>query len=166
VLIQPTASWGFNTWSTAGCSQLIDHLAARGETVVLTAGKAENEIAMVKEIIAGCDGGAKIVNLAGQLTVTQLAVFIEKAKLFFGMDSLPRHMAAALKTPMVVLSGPSNLDHWRPWQAEHTLIWAGDYRPLPRVGDVDTNTGERYLYAIPAEDVIKAVGRRLDKTRS
>ncbi|MDR3348897.1 MAG: putative lipopolysaccharide heptosyltransferase III [Acidaminococcales bacterium] len=166
VLIQPTARWAFKTWSTAGFSQLIDYLNARGQTVVLTAGKAENEIAMVKEIIAGCAEGAKIVNLAGQLTLTQLAVFIEKAELFLGVDSVPMHIAAALKTPMVVLFGPSNLKQWYPWQAEHTLLWAGDYRSLPRVGEVDTNTNERYLYAIPAKDVIEAVACRLDKGRT
>jgi heptosyltransferase-3 len=163
VLIQPTARWAFKTWSAAGFSQLIDHLAARGETVALTAGKAENEIAMVREIIAGCAGGARIVNLSGRLTLPQLAVFIEKAKLFLGVDSLPMHMAAALKTPIVALFGPSNLKQWRPWQAEHTLIWAGDYRPLPRVHEVDTNTGERYLYAIPAKDVMAAVDCWLEK---
>jgi heptosyltransferase-3 len=161
VLIQPTARWAFKTWSAAGFSQLIDHLIARGETVVLTAGKAENEIAMVGEIIAGCADGARIVNLAGQLNLTELAVFIEKAKFFVGADSAPMHMAAALNTPMVVLFGPSNLWQWRPWQAEYTLLWAGDYRSLPRVYQVDTNTNERYLYAIPAKDVIAAVDRRL-----
>ena len=165
VLIQPTARWAFKTWSVAGFRQLINYFAARGETVVLTAGKAENEIAMVREIIAGGAAGAKIVNLAGRLTVTQLAVFIEKAKLFLGVDSAPMHIAAALKTPIVALFGPSNLDHWRPWQAEYTLIWAGDYRPLPRVSEVDTSTDERYLYAIPAEDVIEAVAYWIDKER-
>jgi heptosyltransferase-3 len=165
VLIQPTARWAFKTWSAGGFSQLIDHLSARGETVALTAGKAENEMAMVGEIIAGCAGGAKIVNLAGRLSLAELAVFIEKAKLFVGVDSAPMHMAAALGTPMVALFGPSSLKQWHPWRAEHTLIWAGDYRPLPRVCDVDVDTDERYLYAIPAKDVIAAVDRWLDKAR-
>ncbi|MBZ5782274.1 putative lipopolysaccharide heptosyltransferase III, partial [Klebsiella aerogenes] len=50
---------------------------------------------------------------------------------------------------------------WSPWQAPHTLLWAGDYRPLPAPDAVDTNTRERYLAAIPAGDVIQAVNTQL-----
>lgn len=71
------------------------------------------------------------------------------------------HMAAALQTPSVVLFGPSNLKQWHPWQAPHTLIWAGNYRPLPSPDDINTDTSERYLDAIPVADVITAVVRRL-----
>jgi heptosyltransferase-3 len=71
------------------------------------------------------------------------------------------HMAAALKTPSVVLFGPSNRAQWAPWQAPHTLLWAGDYCSLPPPGAVDTDTPERYLAAIPVNDVIRAVNRQL-----
>jgi heptosyltransferase-3 len=75
------------------------------------------------------------------------------------------HMAAASGTPSVVLFGPSNVRQWKPWQAPHTLIWAGDYRNIPAPEEVDTGTAERYLSSIPAEDVIAAVERHLNLTR-
>ena len=163
VVIQPTAHWAFKTWPARGFSRVIDYLSTRDETVVLTSGQDGNELATIDEILAGADPGVKIVNLAGQLTITQLAVLIERAKLFIGLDSAPMHMAAALGTPSVALFGPTNLPQWYPWQAPHTLLWAGSYRELPHFRQINTATKERYLAAIPAEVVIKAVKAWLDK---
>lgn len=161
VLIQPTARWAFKTWSVSGFTQVINHLTNARETVVITGGRSADEFAMITAILAGCTLPQRVVNLAGRLELPELAVLIERAKLFIGVDSAPMHMAAALQTPSVVLFGPSNLQQWSPWQAPHTLLWAGDYRPLPSPERVDTATPERYLDAIPAKDVISAVDRQL-----
>jgi heptosyltransferase-3 len=162
VVVQPTARWAFKTWSAEGFSQLLDHLSARGQRVVLTGGPAPEEKAMIEAILTGCRYENRVVNLAGRLSLTQLAVFIERAKLFVGVDSAPMHMAAALGTPIVALFGPSNLAQWYPWQTPHTMLWAGRYRALPPVHQVNTATADRYLHAIPASAVIKAVDAWLD----
>lgn len=161
VLIQPTARWAFKTWTVEGFREVINHLTARGETVVLTGGRSAEEVTMVKSILAGCTAPQRVVNLAGRLDLPELAVLIDRAKLFIGVDSLPMHMAAAVQTPSVVLFGPSNRAQWSPWQAPHTLLWAGDYRSLPPPDAVDTNTRERYLAAIPVGDVIAAVDKQM-----
>ncbi|RTF45448.1 putative lipopolysaccharide heptosyltransferase III [Serratia marcescens] len=161
VLIQPTARWAFKTWTVDGFSAVINHLTAQGRTVVLTGGRTQDETAMISAIMAGCLLPQRVINLAGRLELPELAVLIDRARLFIGVDSVPMHMAAALNTPSVVLFGPSNLAQWSPWQAPHTLLWAGDYRPLPAPEAVDTDTRERYLAAIPAGDVIQAVNRQL-----
>lgn len=161
VLIQPTARWAFKTWTVDGFSAVINHLTAQGRTVVLTGGRTQDEAAMISAIMAGCLLPQRVINLAGRLELPELAVLIDRARLFIGVDSVPMHMAAALNTPSVVLFGPSNLAQWSPWQAPHTLLWAGDYRPLPAPEAVDTSTHERYLAAIPAGDVIQAVNRQL-----
>ena len=161
VLIQPAARWAFKTWTAAGFSEVINHLTARGETVVLTGGRSAEEAAMIDAILAGCISPQRVINLAGRLDLPELALLISRARLFIGVDSVPMHMAAALQTPSVVLFGPSNLAQWAPWQASHTLLWAGDYRPLPPPEAVDTATAERYLAAIPPGDVIRAIDRRL-----
>jgi heptosyltransferase-3 len=161
VLIQPTARWAFKTWSILGFIQVINHLTARGETVVLSGGRSADEIAMVAAILAGCTRLQQVVNLSGQLELPELAALMDRAKLFIGVDSVPMHMAAALQIPSVVLFGPSNLAQWSPWQAPHTLLWAGDYRPLPIPDEIDTDTSERYLEAIPFEAVVRAVDQQL-----
>lgn len=161
VLLQPGARWAFKTWSAAGFTQVINHLTTNGETVVLTGGYSADEIATIAAILVGCILPQQVVNLAGRLDLPELAVLIDRAKLFIGVDSVPMHMAAALQTPSVVLFGPSNLQQWSPWQAPHTLLWAGDYRPLPQPDEVDTDTLERYLEAIPVDDVSHAVDHLL-----
>ncbi|WP_455871731.1 putative lipopolysaccharide heptosyltransferase III [Serratia proteamaculans] len=161
VLIQPTARWAFKTWTVEGFSAVINHLTAQGRTVVITGGRSSDEAAMISAIMSGCLSPQRVVNLAGRLDLPELAVLIDRARLFIGVDSVPMHMAAALKTPSVVLFGPSNRAQWAPWQAPHTLLWAGDYCSLPPPGAVDTDTPERYLAAIPVNDVIRAVSRQL-----
>lgn len=161
VVIQPTARWAFKNWPEQAFSQLINHLIQRGERVVLTGGHSTVESAAIAQILAGCEHPQRVTNLAGRLELPELAAVIDSAKLFIGVDSAPMHMAAALQTPSVVLFGPSNLKQWLPWRAPFTLLWAGDYRTLPPVNQVDTNTAERYLDAIPVSDVIDAVDCRL-----
>ncbi|MDU3925664.1 MAG: putative lipopolysaccharide heptosyltransferase III [Enterobacter asburiae] len=161
VLIQPTARWAFKTWTVEGFSAVINHLTAQGRTVVLTGGRSSDEAAMISAIMAGCLSPQRVVNLAGRLDLPELAVLIDRARLFIGVDSVPMHMAAALNTPSVVLFGPSNRAQWAPWQAPHTLLWAGDYCSLPPPDTVDTDTPERYLAVIPVSDVIRAVSQQL-----
>ncbi|CNB81164.1 putative lipopolysaccharide core biosynthesis protein [Yersinia frederiksenii] len=157
IVIQPSARWKFKTWASESFSQLINHLTEQSETVLLTGGKDQAELDYIAEIIAGCTQTEKVINLSGQLALPELAVLIDNAKLFVGVDSVAMHMAAALQTPSVVLFGPSNLNQWHPWQAPHTLLWAGHYRTLPHPNEIDTDTTDRYLNAIPVSDVIAAV---------
>ncbi|MFA3777324.1 putative lipopolysaccharide heptosyltransferase III [Yersinia sp. 1652 StPb PI] len=157
ILIQPSARWKFKTWASESFSQLVNHLTEQGETILLTGGKDQAELDYIAEIIAGCTQPEKVVNLSGLLALPELAVFIDNAKLFIGVDSVAMHMAAALQTPAVVLFGPSNLNQWHPWQAPHTLLWAGHYRTLPHPNEIDTDTTDRYLNAIPVSEVISAV---------
>ncbi|MBS0971308.1 putative lipopolysaccharide heptosyltransferase III [Nissabacter archeti] len=161
VLIHPGARWAFKTWSTAAFSALINHLSRQGRRIVLTGGRSQEEGEKAAAILAGLTSPEHVVNLTGRLEMPELAVVISRARLFIGVDSAPMHMAAALSTPSVVLFGPSNVAQWHPWQAPHTLLWAGDYRPLPRPDEVDTATPERYLDAIPVSDVIRAVDQWL-----
>jgi ADP-heptose:LPS heptosyltransferase len=56
------------------------------------------------------------------LTIGELVAVIADAKLFIGNDSGPAHIAAAVKTPLVVLFGPASSVRWRPWRAPSELI--------------------------------------------
>jgi heptosyltransferase-3 len=160
IVVQPTSRWFFKCWREDRMSAVINALSADGYTVVLTSGPDAKEKQMVDTIIAGCPD-ARLVSLAGKLTLRQLGALIDHARLFIGVDSVPMHMAAALNTPLVALFGPSKLTFWRPWQAQGEVIWAGDYGPLPDPDAIDTRTDERYLNLIPEEDVIAAARRVL-----
>lgn len=155
VVLQPTSRWLFKCWEDEKVAQLIDALAAEGRTVVLTAAPDQKEMAMIANIQMLCRSH-NVVSLAGELSLPQLAALIDAAQLFIGVDSAPMHMAAALETPCLALFGPTKLQHWRPWGDHNRVIWAGDYGPLPSPDDIDTNTQQRYLSAIPVEDVVAA----------
>ncbi|MEB6337825.1 putative lipopolysaccharide heptosyltransferase III [Serratia rhizosphaerae] len=160
IVVQPTSRWFFKCWSEEKMAAVITALQADGRTVVITSGPDEKERKMVDNILAHCPKQG-VVSLAGQLTLRQLAAIIDHARLFIGVDSVPMHMAAALKTPCIALFGPSKLTFWRPWQVIGQVIWAGDYGPLPDPDAVNTGTDERYLNLIPTDAVITAARSQL-----
>ena len=56
-----------------------------------------------------------VVNLAGKLSLNELAYVISRLDLFVTNDSGPMHIAAAVKTPVVALFGPENPVYTRPY---------------------------------------------------
>lgn len=161
IVIQPTSRWVFKCWEDEKVAALIDRLQQSGLHIVLTAAPDQKERAMISHILSLCHN-PQVTTLAGQLSLTQLAALIDHARLFIGVDSAPMHMAAALQTPCVALFGPTKLQHWRPWGANNRVIWAGDYAALPTPDSIDTNTEQRYLSAIPVDDVVAAARSYLD----
>lgn len=160
IVVQPTSRWFFKCWDEGKMAQLLTALQQDGHTLVLTSGPDKKELAMVDTILAASPK-ERVVSLAGQLTLPQLAATIDHAALFIGVDSVPMHMAAALQTPCIALFGPSKLTFWRPWQVNGEVIWAGDFGPLPDPDAVDTKTQERYLNAIPVDAVVNAARKHL-----
>ncbi|AYY82530.1 putative lipopolysaccharide heptosyltransferase III [Proteus vulgaris] len=160
IVIQPTSRWFFKCWDENKWSELIDALQQDGHQIVLTSGPDPREQEMVETIIKGCTSN-NVVSLSGQLSLPQLAALIDHARLFIGVDSVPMHMAAALKTPLIALFGPSKLFHWSPWEHIGEVLWAGNYGELPDPDDVNTNTQTRYLSLIPVEDVLNAARGQL-----
>lgn len=155
IVIQPTSRWFYKCWQDEKFAQTIQELDNQGYHIVLTSGPAQAEKVMIENILSHYSSPG-LTSLSGQLTLRQLSALIDSAALFIGVDSVPMHMAAALKTPCIALFGPSKLTFWRPWQAIGSIIWAGNYTTLPDPDDIDTKTSQRYLDAIPVADVVKA----------
>ena len=49
------------------------------------------------------------------LSLPELTALAARASIFVGNDSGVAHVAAAVRTPQVVVFGSSNVAHWRPW---------------------------------------------------
>lgn len=162
IVIQPTSRWVFKCWDDDKVAALADQLARSDRFVVITAAPDKKELAMVENILSLCKN-PRVVSIAGALSLPQLAALIDHARLFIGVDSAPMHMAAALDTPCIALFGPTKLQHWRPWGHNNQVIWAGDYGPLPAPDSINTQTQQRYLGAIPLNDVIAAARNSLDE---
>lgn len=161
LVVHPAARWFFKCWEDDRFAEVIQHFARQGWPIILTSSPDKEEMALVNAILKKVTA-PNIISLSGQLTLGQLAALIEGARLFLGVDSVPMHMAAALKKDTVALFGPTKIKEWHPWQTRYRLIDARDYGPLLDPDDVNTATQERYLKNIPVAPVIEAIQELLD----
>lgn len=120
ILLHPTSRWLFKCWPEEQVSELITALQQKGHTVVLTTGPDAAELAMAARITSAL--AQPIIDLAGQLSLKQLAALCASARCFVGVDSAPMHIAAAVQTPVVALFGPSSEVQWAPWQVRHRIV--------------------------------------------
>jgi heptosyltransferase III len=155
VLVHPTSRWMFKAWPAGKTAELINVLIARGERIVLSAGPSPEERAWMAGLTPLLLGG--YVDLSGELSLKELGALIAGAKLLIGIDSMPIHLASAVRTPVVVLFGPSGEVEWAPWQVPHRIVTLPfTCRPCGRAGCGDGQISE-CLTAIPVSQVLAAV---------
>ncbi len=162
-LVHPTSRWMFKSWTPAGNAQVIRRLLGRGLPVVLTCAPQDKELAFLRAVRAELGEAPGLLDLGGRLDLLTLGALIQRARVFFGVDSAPMHMAAALGVPQVVLFGPSGERMWGPWRAPGEVValdW--DCRPCGRDG-CDGSKLSRCLLELPPEMVIAALERVLEQ---
>jgi heptosyltransferase-3 len=163
-LMHPTSRWMFKTWTPAGNAVVIGHLRRAGLKVLLSAAPAEHETRFVEDILTRLPEREGVVNLASRLDLPLLAALIERARVFFGVDSAPMHMAAALGVPVAVLFGPSGEKMWGPWQVPSEVVTSADScRPCGRDGCQGSKVS-RCLTEIDPATVCQALDRLLART--
>lgn len=114
VHIHPVSRWMFKCWEDERMARIIDYLYEEKRlNVVITGAPIRKELDRIEKILSLCK--TKPVNLSGKLSLKQLACLSSKAKLFFGVDTAPMHMAAATNTPVLTLFGASFPVKWGPW---------------------------------------------------
>ena len=91
-----------------------------GAQVLLTGSRADKPLTafIAREAAIPC------LDLAGELSVLELAALIRRLNLYVTVESGPAHMAAALGTPLITLVGPSI------WEQTRPLVSAGPLRVL------------------------------------
>ncbi len=62
------------------------------------------------------------LNLCGMTDLRQNLSMYRAADMFFGVDSGPMHMAAAVGVPVVALFGPTDERKWGPWGGSHIVV--------------------------------------------
>jgi heptosyltransferase-3 len=161
-VMHPGAGWRFKCWTAAGYARVIEALERDwGLPVVLTGTKAAHEQELLAEIHQECR--VQPPDLAGRLSLKELGALIAKARLFFGMDSAPMHLAAAVNTPAVALFGPSGVFNWGPWGEGHLVIkqdW--DCLPCGRDG-CEGGKISRCLIELTPEDVLARMAAHFGK---
>lgn len=116
--IHPTSRWLFKCWNDAAMAEVIRRLLRQGLKVVITSSPDPRETKKAQSILALLPDECRPLVLLGETTIKELAAITERAALFFGVDSAPMHIAAAVGTPVVALFGPSGVFHWGPWDNE------------------------------------------------
>jgi heptosyltransferase-3 len=127
--VHPTSRWLFKAWSEERNAELLKRLVREGHRLVLTAAPDARERAIAARILAAVGDG--VLDLSGQLTLRELAAVSARARLFFGVDSAPMHIAAAMGTPVVALFGPSGDLEWGPWRVPHRVVASVDHPCRP-----------------------------------
>ena len=136
VAVHPGATDPRRRWPPRRLGELGAALAARGARVVLLGGPGD--AALVDEIRSGLGQAAdRAVDLSGRLTLSGVVGVLERADLFVGNDSGPRHLAEAVGTATVGVFTRANLVDVAPlFRARHRVLvsWAsrcaacgGDY---------------------------------------
>lgn len=118
VLIHPTSRWKFKCWPVDKMRTVVQELLAQGKQVVLTSGPDKEELQMVNEIAQNLP----VINLSGQITLSELSALISMSELLICVDSLPFHMASALKYKVIALFGPTSDISWGPWRNPNAKI--------------------------------------------
>lgn len=161
VLVHPTSRWLFKCWHDDRVAGLVDWLSAQGWQPVLSCGPGADELARARAIAALLT--RPVPCRLGDLSLRQLAALLRQARFFFGMDSAPMHLAAAVGTPAVVLFGPSQVARWRPYGSRHVVL-AGDCPCLKIKGKLcDKSRVMECLSGISLAQVQQAVSERFGR---
>ena len=157
--IHPTSRWLFKCWEPEKYAALINALQDAGERIVLTAAPSEQELQFLGSITVQLR--KPVVNLAGKLSLKQLAALTAQSKCFVGVDSVPMHIAAAMQTPTVALFGPSGDLEWGPWQVKSRVVTSNhSCRPCGLDGCGNSKVSE-CLTTLPVDAVLTAVRQLL-----
>lgn len=163
----PGSRWLFKCWTAAQSAALYDRIAADGHTIVITGAPDPRERAMVDAILAAVSAAtrARIVDLAGTLSLQELAALTAHARAFVGVDSAPMHIAAAMQTPTVALFGPSGEFEWGPWQVASRIV-ASEQHPCRPCGQDGCGGGKvsECLTTLPVARVHDALRSLLAET--
>lgn len=118
VLIHPSSRWRFKCWPSESMRELARRFLERGERLIFTSGPDPIEMRMVEEIARDLD----VLNLGGKISLKELSALIQKANALICVDSVPLHLASALKTPVIALFGPTSDVTWGPWQHKKARV--------------------------------------------
>ncbi|MBI5694797.1 MAG: putative lipopolysaccharide heptosyltransferase III [Nitrospirae bacterium] len=156
-VVHPTSRWLFKCWRDEAVAAVIDHIEGRGIRAVITSGPDAQELDRVRNILSLVR--SRPVDLSGKLTLKRLASVCRRAEFFFGVDTAPMHMAAAVGTPVVALFGPSDSVLWGPLTGRRVVVEKlAEFPCIPCHRDgCEGSKRSRCLEAITVEDAVEAV---------
>lgn len=154
-ILNPGGGWPTKLWHTSEFAAIADRLwQVYGIRSAVTYGPGELSLA---QTVVAQSRTAAAFPLASSLK--QFLALAGKAKLFMGGDTGPMHLAAAARTPIVAIFGPTSARRNGPFDKDDVVVERFDL-------DCRTDCYRRYCshtscMKIPVETVWQAVAERL-----
>ncbi len=154
-ILNPGGGWPTKLWHTSEFAAIADRLwEAFGIRSAVTYGPGELTLA---QLVVGQSKTGAAFPLAS--TLKQFLALARQSKLFLGSDTGPMHLAAAARTPIVALFGPTSARRNGPFAKEDLVVERFDL-------DCRTDCYRRYCshtscMKLPVEQVWQAVVKRL-----
>jgi lipopolysaccharide heptosyltransferase II len=160
-LLHPVAAFDTKQWATENFARIAEFLSEKGFQVAVVATKKESEVLENLKKLAN----APILTF-DDLSLPEITALASRSSIFVGNDSGIAHIAAAVKTPSVVVFGSSNINHWRPWTDAPNEIVYEKLPCQPCAGYFCKEFDEpRCILSVKKESVIEAIEKVLvDKT--
>ncbi len=154
-VLAPTNEFYTKRWMPERYAAIAERLIARGSQIVLTGAPTAEQIAQVASVQAAT---SQTLTALTSLSIGELMAVIADAKVFVGNDSGPAHIAAAVKTPLVVLFGPASSVRWRPWAESRAELVQNPFACNPCAMYTCTEFAEpECIRSITIDQVMKAV---------
>lgn len=159
ITINPFSRWSYKEWGDSKWAFVINRLWKDRGIPSIIIGSAE-ERQRAEAIIRHCE--TRVVNLAGQTTLAELAGVLSLSRLHIGVDSAAPHIAAATGVPTITIYGPSSWFDWAPVGKDHRVILPEmDCVPCHKKG-CDGSGQSRCLNELTPEQVIPVICEALD----
>ena len=172
LVINPAASRPLNRWPLERFREVAGYWAAQpGVRVAVTGAPPAfktvmdglDEVALAQEV-AGVD--SRIVNLAGRLTVKEFGALLERADTLLTCDTGPMHIGAALRTPLVVLSGAADPHRTGPLTENSTILIDRSLPCVPCRDRICARGDVMCMQNLTVPNVLTAVRERLNSRRN
>ncbi len=119
IVVHAVASLPAKQWPLERFAEVMKKLKEKHHARFVYTGSSEDAVLYQEIEKRGPFGG---LNLCGVTSVYENISLYRAADLFFGVDSGPMHVAAAVGAPVVALFGPTDERKWGPWGEGHTII--------------------------------------------
>ncbi len=128
-LVHPVSRWLFKCYDERKMAQAICYLQDQGLDIVFTGSNDPLEIAMNQRIKEKLSDRTNVLDLSGSISLKELGALIDLSQILLCVDSVPLHIASALKATVVALFGPSSEKTWAPWLNPFAIIVKEDSFP-------------------------------------
>lgn len=161
-IVHPGSQLPSRRWAPERFAEVADALTKRGLSVVLTGSAGEAPLAAAVRTAAG----GPVVDLTGRTRdLWSLGAMVESAELVVANDTGISHIAAALRTPSVIVASGSDVARWAPFDAARHRVHWHDVPCRPCAHPI-CPTAHECAVGVPAAAVIATAHQLLERFMS